>query len=252
MTSSRDTKTAAINEPGHSTDVQHSPHGSPERSMHPNADSEVCATGIDGFDFIMRGGLPTGRPTLLRGGPGTGKTVISLTFLCHGLDTGEPGVLVTFDESPQALIQHADALGLNLRDHVESGRARILDMRPNRNEMVSGEVFELTAILTRIGHAIEQTGARRVVIDAIDGMAGAFSDAQASLHSEPGRVIEWIRDCNTTTVITVGERDDFSQRHGVEDYIADCVIALKQEVDNRLMILCSGLSRHAACRPRTT
>ncbi len=236
MPGNRDAGPSDIGELGHPAASQSGTQGNRARPTPASTDSEVSATGIDGLDFIMRGGLPTGRPTLLRGGPGTGKTVISLTVLCHGLETGEPGVLVTFDESPEALIHHADSLGLNLSEHVESGRARILDMRPVRNEMVSGEVFELTAILTRIGHAIEQTGARRLVIDAIDGMEGAFSSAEASLHTELARVFDWIRDCKTTTVITIGERGDFSQRHGVEDYIADCVIALKQEVSNRLMI----------------
>ena len=202
----------------------------------PRIDSPVSTTGIEGFDFIMHGGLPTAHPTLLRGGPGTGKTVISLSFLCHGLDTGEPGVMVTFDESPQALIQHADALGLNLSAHIEAGRARILDMRPDREEMMTGESLELSPILARIDHAIKQTGARRLVIDAIDGLEGTFSGAGDSLQFELRRVFDWIRESETTTVITIGEYGDFSQRHGIEDYIADCVIALKQEITERLMI----------------
>ncbi|MDR5900335.1 circadian clock protein KaiC [Halomonas vilamensis] len=202
----------------------------------PRIDSPVAATGIEGFDFIMRGGLPAGHPTLLRGGPGTGKTVISLSFLCHGLDIGEPGVLATFDESPQALIQHADVLGLNLGAHIEAGRARILDMRPDREEMTSGETLELSAILARIEHAIEQIGARRLVIDAIDGLEGAFIGAEKSLQFELRRVFDWIRKRQTTTVINIGEHGDFNRRYGIEDYIADCVIALKQEVTERVMI----------------
>lgn len=210
--------------------------GRPERTPPPNADSAVSATGIEGLDFIMRGGLPKSRPTLLRGGPGTGKTVIALSILCHGLDLGEPGVLVTFDESREALLQHADSLRLTLRDHVDNGRARILDMRPDRSETVSGEVVELTAILARIGHAVQEIEAERLVIDAIDGMAGAYMGAEASLHTELGRVFDWIRDRGTTTVITIGDQGDFTSRHGVEDYVADCVIGLKQEVSERLMV----------------
>ncbi|MDZ7842900.1 MAG: circadian clock protein KaiC [Gammaproteobacteria bacterium] len=209
------------------------------RQGHPvpaNADSAVTATGIDGLDFIMRGGLPAGRPTLLRGGPGTGKTVTALSILCHGLEQGEPGVLVTFDESRQALIRHADSLGLNLSGHLDSGLLRILDMRPDGGDTMTGETLELTAILTRIGHAIEAIGAKRLVVDGIDGMEGAFAGADASLHGELSRVFDWIRDRETTTVITIGEQGDFNRRHGVEDYIADCVIALKQEVSERLMI----------------
>ncbi|MEX1199106.1 MAG: circadian clock protein KaiC [Pseudohongiellaceae bacterium] len=199
-------------------------------------EAPVCATGIEGFDFIMHGGLPAACPTLLRGGPGTGKTVISLSFLCHGLDIGEPGVMVTFDESPQALIRHADALGLGLGEHVEAGRARILDMRPDREEMTSGESLELSAILARIGHALAQTGAQRLVIDAIDVLEGAFAGAEGSVESELRRVFGWIRERETSTLITIGEHGDFNRRHGIEDYIADCVIALKQEVTERTMI----------------
>lgn len=201
-----------------------------------NTDSAVSATGIEGLDFIMRGGLPAGRPTLLRGGPGTGKTVIALSILCHGLDLGEPGVLVTFDESREALIAHAESLGLNLSKHLESDRVRILDMRPDSRDVLSGESMELTAILTRIGHAIEQTGAQRLVIDAIDVMEGTFGGANASMRSELARVFDWIRDLGTTTVITIGERDDFSGRYGIEDYIADCVVTLNQEVKERIMV----------------
>lgn len=215
---------------------QHDTSGSTGATLPLNADAAVSATGIEGLDFVMRGGLPEGRPTLLRGGPGTGKTVIALSLLNHGLDAGEPGVLVTFDESRQALVRHADSLGLSLRGHLETGRLRILDMRPDRSETVSGDTLELTAILARIGHAISETGARRLVIDAIDGIEGAFTGAEASLRSELGRVFDWIRDRGTTTVITIGERDDFSHRYGVEDYIADCVIALKQDVTERLMV----------------
>lgn len=236
MTNGPSTDSGDSADPPQSPPRRHDTPGSPERTPPPNADSAVSATGIEGLDFIMRGGLPAGRPTLLRGGPGTGKTVIALSILCHGLDLGEPGVLVTFDESKQALLQHADSLGLSLSDHVSSGRARILDMRPDRSDAVSGEVVELTAILTRIDHAIQEIGAKRLVIDAIDVMEGAFMGAEASLHSELGRVFDWIRERSTTTIITIGDHGDFSARHGVEDYIADCVISLKQEVSERLMV----------------
>lgn len=239
MTNEPNTEPGSSEGPPQSPPRQHDTLGSGERATVANADSAdsaVSATGIEGLDFIMRGGLPTGRPTLLRGGPGTGKTVIALSILCHGLDAGEPGVLVTFDESRQALLQHADSLGLSLSEHVDSGRARILDMSPDRSETVSGEVVELTAIQTRIGHAIQEIGAQRLVIDAMDGMEGAFIGAEASLYSELGRVFDWIREGGTTTVITIGDHRDFSVRHGVEDYVADCVIGLKQEVSDRLMV----------------
>ncbi len=194
----------------------------------------VAPTGIEGLDFVLQGGLPAGQPTLLRGGPGSGKTAIALTFFCRGLDWGEPSVLVTFDEAPEALTRHAEALGFPLREHLEAGRARLLDMRPNRADIVSGEVVELTALLARIGHALDSLGASRLVIDAIDGMDESFSP-QASLRAELARVFDWIRERDATSIITASEQTSFTTRYGLEEYIADCVILLQQEMNSRRM-----------------
>jgi circadian clock protein KaiC len=192
------------------------------------------ATGIDGLDFVLQGGLPAGRPTLLRGAAGTGKTVIALTFLCEGIAAGDSGVLVTFDESPEALLEHAEGFGFPARRHRTEGRLRILDMRPDRNEVQVGDTIELTAVLARIGHALDSTGASRLVVDAIDAMEAGFANSQ-SLRTELARVFDWIRDRGVTSLITTGEHAEFSARYGLEDYIADCVIALKQEVKHRVM-----------------
>ncbi|MCG5512129.1 circadian clock protein KaiC [Ectothiorhodospira shaposhnikovii] len=197
------------------------------------ANPETAATGIQGLDFLLQGGLPRGRPTLLRGGPGTGKTVISLTFLCHGIRQGENGVLVTFDESPEALIRHAAGFGFAADRFIEEGRLRILDMRPDRNEVV-GDYVELTAVMARIDHALQKTGAQRLVVDAMDVLEGAFS-AEISLRGELARVFDWLRECRTSSLITIGEQEEFTTRYGLEDYVADCVIALKQDLDHRVM-----------------
>ncbi|RKT44795.1 circadian clock protein KaiC [Thiocapsa rosea] len=191
-------------------------------------------TGIEGLDFVLQGGLPAGRPTLLRGAAGTGKTVIALTFLCKGIAAGDKGVLVTFDESPDALLEHAEGFGFPARRHRAEGHLRILDMRPDRNEVQVGDTIELTAILARIGHALDSTGATRLVVDAIDAMEAGFESSQ-SLRAELTRVFDWIRDRGVTSLITTGEHAQFSARYGLEDYIADCVIALKQEVSHRVM-----------------
>ncbi len=191
-------------------------------------------TGIEGLDFILDGGIPAGQPTLLRGGPGSGKTAIALTFFCYGLGQGEPSVLATFDESPEALTRHAEALGFPLRQYLDQGQGRILDMRPDRSELIAGEALELTALLARIGHALDALGANRLVLDAIDGMDESFR-LDNSLRAELTRVFEWIRERDTTTLITSGEETDFSRRYGLEEYIADCVILLKQELKQRRM-----------------
>ena len=198
---------------------------------HPTA---PIPTGIEGLDFVLQGGLPGGRPTLLRGAAGTGKTVIALTFLCHGIAAGETAVFVTFDEAPEALLGHAEGFGFPARRYLAEGRLRILDMRPDRNEVQVGETIELTAILARIGFALDSLGATRLVLDAVDGMETGYADLP-SLRGELTHVFDWIRDRAVTCLITVGEYADFSTRYGLEDYIADCVIALTQEVSNRVM-----------------
>ncbi len=206
----------------------------PGRAGQNRSEAGTTPTGIAGLDFVLDGGLPSGQPTLMRGGPGTGKTAIALTFFCRGLERGEPAVLVTFDESPEALIRHAESLGFPLGEHIEAGRGRVLDMRPNRADLVAGEVTELTAVLARLGHALDQLGAYLLVIDAVDGMEESF-DTQTGLRAELTRVFDWIRERDATTIITSGEQTDFSKRYGLEEYIADCVILLKQEVEHRRM-----------------
>ena len=170
------------------------------------------ATGIEGLDFVLQGGLPAGRPTLLRGAAGTGKTVIALTFLCQGIAAGEAAVFVTFDESPEALLGHAEGFGFPARRYLAEGRLRILDMRPDRNEVQVGETIELTAVLARIGFALDSLGATRLVMDAVDGMETGFADLP-SLRSELTHVFDWIRERAVTCLITVGEYADFSTRY---------------------------------------
>ena len=205
-----------------------------EDAEHHRKATPGALTGIEGLDFILDGGVPAGQPTLLRGGPGSGKTAIAMTFFCHGLSQGEPSVLATFDESPEALTRHAEALGFPLRQYLDQGLGRILDMRPDRSELIAGETFELTALLARIGHALDALGAHRLVLDAIDGMDESFR-ADSSLRAELARVFDWIRERDATTILTAGEENDFSRRYGLEEYIADCVILLKQEIRQRRM-----------------
>lgn len=194
----------------------------------------AVATGIAGLDFVLDGGLPLGCPSLLRGGPGTGKTAIALNFFSYGLVHGEPSVLVTFDESPQALIGHAESLGLPLTEYIAAGKAKVLDMRPDPSDLNGGEALELTAILVRLEHALDQVGGKRLVIDAIDAMDAAYGKSN-NLRNELARVFDWIRERDLTTLITVGETPDFNNRFGLEDYVADCVILLRQEMMQRQM-----------------
>ncbi len=192
------------------------------------------SSGIAGLDHILGGGLPSGRITLLRGGPGTGKTVIALSLLHRALTDGYGAVLVTFDEEPEALLEHADALALPLRDGLATGRLKLLDMRPILTEAMSGEAFELTAISQRIEQALASTASRLLAIDAIDVMAG-YLGGPAQLRQQLSTVFDHLRQRDTTTLITIGQHNDFEQAFGLEDYIADCVIHLQQQLEQRVM-----------------
>lgn len=194
----------------------------------------AVATGIGGLDYVLDGGVPRGRPTLLRGGPGTGKTAIALSFFCHCLARGEPGVLVTFDESPQSLIGHAEGLRLPLTEHIDSGLAKVVDMRPDPADVAGGETIELDAVLARLGLALEQVGGECLVIDSIDAMDAVYAST-VNLRHELSRVFNWIRQQGATSLLTVGEGHEFISRHGLEDYVADCVILLRQEMLQRQM-----------------
>ncbi|MBK1646635.1 circadian clock protein KaiC [Thiocapsa imhoffii] len=212
----------------------HQDPASDRASPHPSSPRPPTPTGLSGLDAILRGGLPAGRPSLLRGSAGTGKTVIALSFLCHGIAQGETGVFVTFDESPEALLDHAEGFGFPARADLAAGRLRILDMRPQPNEVQVGETIELTAILARIGYALDRLESPRLVLDAIDALESGFADS-ANLRAELTRVFDWIRERAVTCILTTGEQAEFSARYGLEDYIADCVIALRQDVKDRIM-----------------
>jgi circadian clock protein KaiC len=193
-----------------------------------------CCTGIEGLDRILGGGLPVGRPTLLRGGPGTGKTVTALSFLCHRVAVGEAGVLVSFDESPEALLGYAEAFGFPARAYRDDGRLQVLDMRPDRGESMAGGAVELSAVLARIELALQRQGATNLVLDAFETLDSAFGEISGG-RGEVARVLDWVRERRVTALLTTGDYPHLEARYGIADYVADCVVLLRQEVQNRVM-----------------
>lgn len=188
-------------------------------------------TGISGLDSILGGGYPAASPTLLKGGPGTGKTVFSLLFAGGRVAAGEPCVFVTCEESPERLLGYMDAFGLAGSAAHGAGSLPIVDFRPNLSEQVAG-AFDLGGLLLRVAHALDQSGARAVVIDSLQNlMLGLGLD-------EPRReVIElfaWFRQQGVTALVTRsgdrGERGDL-----LEEYATDCAIRLDQHLDSALM-----------------
>ena len=186
-------------------------------------------TGINGFDEITDGGLPTGRPSLVCGPPGTGKSVFALQFLVNGATRyAEPGVFLTFEESRDELVANVRSFGFDIDALEQDGRLLVdaLSLAPQSVE--TGE-FNLEALMVRLAWAVEQIGAKRVAIDNVDALFVAFN-RPALVRSELRRLFRWIKDQGLTTVITGESGDDHLTRHGMQEYLSDCVVVLDHRV----------------------
>jgi circadian clock protein KaiC len=187
-------------------------------------------TGIPGLDEITNGGLPRGRPTLVCGGAGSGKTLLSLEFLVRGaLEHDEPGVFMSFEETTSDLVENARSLGFDLR-RLRASRRLLLDyVRLERAELTETGEYDLEGLFIRLGHAIDSIGAKRVVLDTIELLFSGLSD-QFVVRSELARLFRWLKTKRVTAIVT-GERDaEHLTRHGLEEYVSDCVILLDQRV----------------------
>jgi circadian clock protein KaiC len=201
-------------------------------SDRPNRMGELpkTPTGISGLDEVTGGGLPTGRPTLVCGPAGCGKTLLAMEFLVRGITAfHEPGVFVAFEESVEDLVANVASMGFDLAQLEADGQLVIDHVNVASGEMEDTGDWDLEGLFLRLGAAIDAVGAKRVVIDTIETLFGAFSNT-AILRSELGRLFEWLKDRGVTAVIT-GERGDGTlTRHGIEEYVSDCVIVLDHRV----------------------
>jgi circadian clock protein KaiC len=188
------------------------------------------ATGISGLDEVTGGGLPRGRPTLVCGPAGCGKTLLAMEFLVRGITQfGEPGVFVAFEETAEDLVANVASLGFDLSQFEADGQLVIDHVNVAGAELEETGDWDLDGLLLRLGAAIDSVGARRVVIDTIETLFGAFSNT-AVLRAELRRLFGWLKDRGVTAVIT-GERGDGTlTRHGIEEYVSDCVIVLDHRV----------------------
>src|SRR4051812_31660956 len=193
-----------------------------------------AATGIAGLDAIMEGGLPAGRPTLLCGGAGCGKTLFGVTFLAEGAQRfNEPGVFMTFEERPEDIAANVDSLGYDLSALIAAKKLTIDQVKIERGETEESGDYDLEGLFVRLGYAIDTIGAKRVVLDTIENLFGGLSDATI-LRSELRRLFSWLKDKGVTAIIT-GERGEGQlTRHGLEEYVSDCVILLENRVQNQI------------------
>jgi circadian clock protein KaiC len=192
---------------------------------------EKAPTGIPGLDQITGGGLPLGRVTLVAGSAGAGKTLLGLNFLAAGArQYGDPGVLMTFEESAAKVALNVRSLGFDLDELQHSGLLAVLAFRVDPSEMVAVGEFDFEPLFAILDDAITRVGAKRVVLDTIEVLFGAFGD-DTIVRSELSRLMRWLEERRVTVVLT-GERGNGSAltRHGIEEYVTDCVIVLDHRV----------------------
>ncbi len=187
-------------------------------------------TGIAGFDEITGGGLPAGRPTLICGSAGCGKSLMATEFLVRGaIEYGEPGVLMTFEETQADIRKNVSSLGFNIADMVARKQLVLDHVFINRNEIEENGDYDLEGIFIRLGHAIDSIGAKRVVLDTIESLFSGLNN-QAILRAELRRLFTWLKDRGITAIITAERGDGNLTRHGLEEYVSDCVVLLDHRV----------------------
>ena len=208
-------------------------------------------TGIQGLDEITGGGLPRGRPTLVCGGPGCGKTILGMEFLINGArQFDEPGVFMSFEETIEDLAMNFASLGLDPRPLSVHKKLALDYVRIEPNEIQETGAYDLDGLFIRLGHAIDSVGAKRVVLDTIETLFAGLSDTRV-LRAELRRLFNWLRTKGVTAIVT-GERGEGTMtRHGLEEYITDCVIMLdhrvvEQNATRRLRVVKYRGSTHGA------
>ncbi len=195
---------------------------------------EKVPTGIQGLDEITCGGLPRGRTTLVCGGPGCGKTLMALEFLVHGATQfGEPGVFIAFEETARELATNGASLGFDLVA-LEADRKLAIDyVRIERSEIEESGEYALEGLFIRIGFAIDSIGAKRIAIDTLEVLFAGLPNP-GILRAELRRLFRWLKEKGVTAIVTAERGNDGLTRHGLEEYISDCVITLDQRVSDQI------------------
>ena len=207
-------------------------------------------TGIRGLDEISGGGLPRGRTTIVCGGPGCGKTMLGMEFLIRGVEEyGEPGVLLTFEETPEEMTRNVASLGFDLKALSDKKKLFLDFMRVEASEIHETGDYDLEGLFIRLQHAVDSVGAKRVVLDTLEALFTGFSPSV--LRAELRRLFRWLKDRNLTTVVTAEQGDGTLTRHGLEEYVSDCVILLDHRIQDqistrRLRIVKYRGTKHAA------
>ena len=199
-----------------------------------SAELPKAATGIEGLDEITQGGLPRGRPTLVCGGPGSGKTLLAVSFLVNGAQQfGEPGVFMTFEENAEDIAKDVASLGFDLKTLVAAGKLAIDYVYIERSEIEETGEYDLEGLFVRLDHAIRSIGAKRVVLDTIEALFSGLSNT-GILRAELRRLFRWLKEKGVTTIVTAERGEGTLTRNGLEEYVSDAVIMLDHRVDDQI------------------
>jgi len=196
---------------------------------------QKCLTGIKGFDEITEGGLPKNRTTLVSGGTGSGKTLFGIDFLINGaIKFKEPGVFMSFEETEDELYKDVASLNLDLQGLVSQKKILIEHVLLERKDIQELD-FNLEGLFVRLEHAIDSIGAKRVVLDSIESLFAGITD-EGILRLEIKRLFRWLKEKKVTAVVTGEPVQEFYTRHGLEQYISDCIILLDNRVKDQIAI----------------
>jgi circadian clock protein KaiC len=197
---------------------------------------QKCATGIPGLDQITGGGLPKGRPTLLCGTAGCGKTVLAMEFLVRGAtEFDEPGVFMAFEEADKELAENVASMGFDILKLCARKKLFVDSVRVERSEIEETGEYDLEGLFIRLESAIEAVGAKRVVLDTIESLFSGFSNTNI-LRAELRRLFHWLKSKGVSAIITAETGDGKLTRQGIEEYVADCVILLDHRVEDQTSI----------------
>jgi circadian clock protein KaiC len=195
---------------------------------------EKSPTGIAGFDEVTNGGVPTGRPTIVCGGPGCGKTMFAVEFLVRGAtEFNEPGVLMTFEETSEEMSKNVASLGFDLKKLAAKKKMVLEYVRIEPAEIEETGEYDLEGLFIRLQHAVKSIGAKRVVLDTVEAIFSGFSNT-GMLRAEIRRLFRWLKDHGLTTVVTAEKGEGSLTRYGLEEYVSDCVIFLDHRVTEQI------------------
>ncbi len=200
------------------------------RAVSRRAALRKCSTGIRGLDEITEGGLPRGRTSLVCGGPGCGKTLLAVQFIIQGiLAHGEPGVIMSFEETSEELTQNVKSLGFDLKELIGRKKLAVDYVRIERSEIEETGEYDLEGLFVRLGSLIKEVGAKRVALDTLEALFAGLPN-EGILRAELRRLFRWLKRKGVTSLVTAEQGEHTLSRHGLEEYVSDCVILL----DHRL------------------